>query len=275
MKEFVMGPNILFFDIDGTILTEDGTRMIPDSTRKAITQAKRNGHLTFINTGRVYLNVEPMIRDLGFDGYVCGCGTDIYYQEKELFHKTLSKELCCETVKWLRASHVSALFEASDLNAVDISLESNPMLEDLVAYFSESGRKMIGVEDEEFHFDKFTAWYPLHRDMKPLQDFLEQSFDCIDRGTVGTYGMWEVVPKGYSKATGMQYLLDYFQIPHQNSYAFGDSTNDLPMLEYAAHSVAMGDSAAVVRNAVEYVTKSIHEDGLAWAMRHYHLIMEI
>ena len=79
-----MDRSILFFDIDGTILTEDGTRAIPDSTRKALHMAKERGHLLFINTGRVFLNIENRIRDLGFDGYVCGCGTQILYREKEL-----------------------------------------------------------------------------------------------------------------------------------------------------------------------------------------------
>ena len=70
----------------------------------------------------------------------------------------------------------------------------------------------------------------------------------------------------------MKFLLDYFGIPHERSYAFGDSTNDLPMLNYAAHSVAMGGSAQVVCDAVEFVTRSIYEDGLEYAMQYFGLI---
>ena len=44
---------LIFFDIDGTIVTEarDG-RIIPDSTRTALRKLQQNGHLCFINTGR-------------------------------------------------------------------------------------------------------------------------------------------------------------------------------------------------------------------------------
>ena len=42
---------ILFFDIDGTLITEDGRRYFPDSARRALAQARANGHLVFINTG--------------------------------------------------------------------------------------------------------------------------------------------------------------------------------------------------------------------------------
>ena len=47
---------LIFFDIDGTIVTEarDG-RIIPDSTRTALRKLQQNGHLCFINTGRLIL----------------------------------------------------------------------------------------------------------------------------------------------------------------------------------------------------------------------------
>ena len=35
-----MERGILFFDIDGTILTDDGKRQIPESTRRALAAAK-------------------------------------------------------------------------------------------------------------------------------------------------------------------------------------------------------------------------------------------
>ena len=42
---------ILFFDIDGTILSEK-TRKIPESAVTALQLAKKAGHLLFINTGK-------------------------------------------------------------------------------------------------------------------------------------------------------------------------------------------------------------------------------
>lgn len=274
-----MERSILFFDIDGTILTEDGTRRIPDSTRQAISRAKERGHLTFINTGRVFLNIEPMIRALDFDGYVCGCGTNIYYQEKELFRNRISKELCRQTVLAARASKVEVLYEAAELNAVDVwnrdasaGEKENRKFRELIDYFSRDGRAIGRTEDADFHFDKFTFWYPLEQNIQSFLDFLQKYYDIIDRGQEEEYGMYEVVPKGFSKGTGVQYLLDHFQISRTNSYAFGDSTNDLAMLTDVAHGIAMGGSPAVVQEKVEFVTRSIDEDGLFYAMEHFHLI---
>ena len=48
---------LLFFDIDGTLVDDDGS--IPASTIQAIASAQKAGHLTFINTGRTWGNVDP------------------------------------------------------------------------------------------------------------------------------------------------------------------------------------------------------------------------
>ena len=69
---------LIFFDIDGTIIPED-TGVIPESTKEVIKKAKENGNLVFINTGRTFSGITQPIFDLEFNGYVCGCGTHIYF----------------------------------------------------------------------------------------------------------------------------------------------------------------------------------------------------
>lgn len=83
---------IAFFDIDGTLTSEiDGS--IPQSAITAIRKARANGNLMFLNTGRCIQNVEPRFKEVGFDGFVCGCGTDIYCDGKNLLHVTQSHEI--------------------------------------------------------------------------------------------------------------------------------------------------------------------------------------
>ena len=68
-RENKMKPNIIFFDIDGTLLSEK-TFTVPDSAKEAIIQAQDNGHLVFINTGRPILEIDDCIKELNFDGYI-------------------------------------------------------------------------------------------------------------------------------------------------------------------------------------------------------------
>ena len=52
-------------------------------------------------------------------------------------------------------------------------------------------------------------------------------------------------------------------MPAGRTAAFGDGNNDLEMLEWAAHSVAMGDGVAEIQDLADEVTFSVHEDGVA------------
>ena len=103
--------------------------------------------------------------------------------------------------------------------------------------------------------------------IKPKYLYITKDFDYIHRGE----GFYEIVPKGYSKATGMQCLCDYFKVGIEDCYAFGDSNNDLPMLSYVPHSIAMGESSEELKKQVEYVTTGVLEDGILNAMKYYGL----
>lgn len=88
-----MNKAALFFDVDGTLIDEQ-TKIVPESTLRALKQARKNGHLVFINTGRTSCNTLDSMKHIPVDGYVCGCGTEIIYQGNVLMHSTLTKEQC-------------------------------------------------------------------------------------------------------------------------------------------------------------------------------------
>ena len=81
-----------FFDIDGTVLSEI-TKEVPVSAINAMKAAQQAGHLLFINTGRTICSIPPEIRRLKFDGYLCGCGTYLTYQDEVLFQVQSKKSV--------------------------------------------------------------------------------------------------------------------------------------------------------------------------------------
>ena len=84
--------------------------------------------------------------------------------------------------------------------------------------------------------------------------------------------MWEIVPKGCSKATGIQRLMDYYNVPLEDCYAVGDSTNDLSMLEFVPNSIAMGNSMKEILPYCAYQTADLEDDGIEKALKHYGII---
>lgn len=259
---------LLFFDIDGTLITDDPKRILPDSTKEAIWLTREKGNMVFINTGRVFGNIEKFIQDAGFDGFVCGCGTYIRVQDKILLHKTLTKEKCDEIAMLSRKCRVFNLYEGAVTTGIDDTLPITGDLLELKNYFEQIRKvPLTRVEEEGFIFDKFAGWYDEESDLKTFKEYITKEFDYIHRGE----GFYEIVPKGYSKATGIQFLCDYFKVGKEDCYAFGDSNNDLPMLSYVPHSIAMGESNEELKKQVEYVTTGVLEDGIFNAMKHYGL----
>ena len=61
-------------------------------------------------------------------------------------------------------------------------------------------------------------------------------------------------------------------IPLDETYAIGDSVNDLEMLESVGHGIAMGNSMPPAKEIAEYVTSDISDDGVKNALKHYGLI---
>lgn len=263
-----MSRKMIFFDIDGTIAAE-GSHHIPKSTAEAIYLARANGHLTFINTGRTRFNIEPELEALGFDGYVCGCGTYIYVGDTCLLSHHVSHERALEIIWLLRDCYISALFEENSRSFFDQESPENKMRDNLIARF---GMKDIDVqmdiEDENLVFDKLVVWLNTRSDYRTFFAEIGKDFDIIDRGA----SMYEIVPKGFSKATGIQFLMDHFQIPAEDCYAVGDSTNDLSMLQFVPNSIAMGNSMKEILPYCAYQTADLEDDGIYKAMRHYGII---
>lgn len=269
-----MERKIAFFDIDGT-LTSEIDSSIPDSAVQAIRQARKNGHLMFINTGRCLFNLEERFREIGFDGYVCGCGTNIYCKENDALKELLYVKPSPEAITLIRDEsrkyHVDTLFESKKCVLYDNKRPFFTKAGKLqVSYFIKRGYDMtLDPDSEDFTFDKFVMWFENIDDLASFRKVSDLYFSCIDRGE----NFREFVPHGYSKATGIQAILDYYHLSLENAYAFGDSNNDLSMLSYVPHSIAMGNSSpASLFEQVTYVTTNSSENGIKNALEHFHFI---
>ena len=264
-----MKQKIIFFDIDGTLVPDGDSGTVPESTKEAIKKVRENGHLTFINTGRTFINVNPNIKELGFDGYLCGCGTYIYYHGQCLFKSTIPHPLCMEIIEMMRKCNVSGFYEENDFIFFDDTLPPHP---EIVKAKASYGRKVktlpMTMNDPNFTFDKVLAFVEDYSDGKTFKKYISSVLEYIDRGG----NMAEIIQKDYSKATAIAFICDYLGLSLDDCYVIGDSTNDLSMLQYVRHSIAMGNSTPSIVPYCEYQTTDILDDGIYNALCHYGLI---
>ena len=87
---------LLFFDIDGTILS-DRTYKIPESAIKAIKLAKDNGHKCFLCTGRSY-GMTKEVSNAGISDAVITNGMGVIMDDQPLILHSIPKQVVKKTL---------------------------------------------------------------------------------------------------------------------------------------------------------------------------------
>lgn len=264
-----MNRKLIFFDIDGTIIGWDG--YIPASAVQAIHSARKAGNLCVINTGRPYSHIDPLVKAIGFDGFVCSCGQHLVLNEEVIFHTGFDSELGREIIATARRCRMDTVYEAEHGIWFDVIHEDEPeMISATWVQFEQRGFDVHqSVDIPGFHFDKLCAFVREDSDTGQFLEFMEKHGSIIYREG----GMLEITRRGYSKESGLKQMIHRLGIRLEDCYAIGDSTNDLPMLRSVPHSIAMGNAPEEVKAAAEYVTASLHEDGIAAALAHFGLTL--
>ncbi|MGH3632422.1 MAG: HAD family hydrolase [Sciscionella sp.] len=82
-------------------------------------------------------------------------------------------------------------------------------------------------------------------------------------------GLVEISAAGVTKATGLQWVGRLLSVPATEVLAFGDMPNDLSMLRWAGHGVAMANSHPEVLSVADEITASNVEDGVAQVLERW------
>lgn len=258
----------LFFDIDGTLLSEVNGEF-PDSAIESLKEARKNGHKIFINTGRTICNIPPLLRRMEFDGYLCGCGTYILAGDEILFFSSVPYDDGIKYIDKLIECKIEGFFEGVDDIYLSNRVTRFERLESSRRYFGMRGLGLeTSIENKNFVYDKILIYTDGQSKKEEFFEYISPAFEVIDRGS----GVYECIQKGYSKATAIESMLNMLGMEKEQAYVFGDSSNDLSMFEYADHAIAMEEHDAVLDPYTEYVTKTVEEDGIRHALMHYGLI---
>ncbi len=251
-----MDKKICFFDIDGTLWDEKNR--IPESTIKAIHRLQENGHLAFINTGRTRSFVQdPNLLGIGFDGIVTGCGTMVEYNGKTVFYRKMTPEFAIKTVEHVKKHGFKPILEGKDYLYLDEEdFGGDPYGEKLK---KDCGERLLSIKDNwgKWEISKLSC-DTKKGDREACYAGLAPDFMLI----IHSEAVCELVPKGYSKGTGMETVCQILHMPMENSIAFGDSTNDLEMFKTAGTAVCMGNGSPDAKEAADLVTDSLFEDGI-------------
>jgi Cof subfamily protein (haloacid dehalogenase superfamily) len=254
------------FDLDGTVLRRD-LRISP-RTVAALERLRERGMRLVVATGRRFEGAREHAERLGFatlDPLICYGGSMVRRMNGEtLLHRTLQRGLGVEVLEWAaeRGLHARVFVDGRIIASPDstatlehlrrseepgLSVVDSPA--DWLRDGGEEPTKLVLVD----HPDDVEGWLEEARDAFRGRLFVTRSLPHYVEigGLEGT------------KASALQYLCGHWGVDPARVIAFGDADNDVDMLRFVGHGVAVGGMTDEVREAADAVAPPVHEDGVA------------
>lgn len=260
------GPELLVaLDIDGTLLGHDES--LSAEVADAVTALRDSGAHVILSTGRSVQAVTPVAAQLGLTtGWaVCSNGAVIVRLDPDADEGREITDVVTfdpgPTLELLRQEVPEGRFAVEDLGVGFKVSAPFPMGE-------------LTGEVTVVPFEELTQ-APATRVTLRAPELTSADFHrLVER--VGLHGVsyavgwtaWlDIAPDGVTKASALETLRGRLDLRREATIAMGDGGNDLEMLQWAAHGVAMGTAAGFVKDVADDVTDPVTEDGAAVVLR--------
>ena len=267
-----MNKKLIFLDIDGT-LTPAGSNYPPESAMKAIRKAQANGHLVFLCTGRNPGMLAPVLA-LGFEGAVSCAGGHVFAGDKVLYDCPMPKEQFETGMKLLKETGVFRTIESRTATWGDEDLG------DFLAQAGEGNSELVRwrkalAEQLNIRPMKEYDGSPIYKivfmcktmdQLRPAMDALEKDYNFVVQDVAAHNCLnGELINRQFDKGRGVKIVADAFGIGIEDTIGFGDSMNDLEMIETVGYSVCMDNGSPKLKEISDLVCPAVEADGLAWA----------
>lgn len=247
---------------------------------RAVKEAQAKGHLVFLCTGRNPAMLEPVLK-LGFDGAVAAAGGYVFMGDKVLFDCPMSAEQLETGMRLLKENGVFRTIEAKDATWGD---------EDLGDYLAGAGegnselvrwRKALAEELNILPMREYDG-RPVYKivfmcdraeQLEPARSALEKDFKFVVQELKAHSCLnGELINRSFDKGRGVRTVAEACGVPIEDTYGFGDSMNDLEMIETVGTSVCMANGSEKLKEMSDLVCPAVEDDGLEKAFRELGLI---
>lgn len=261
-----MNRKLIAIDLDGTLLNSE--KKVSNEAKVYLKKLKEEGHIIVLATGRILRSAIDVTNGAEFANYVVGStGGVIYDLEKKeiLYQNKISKE----NINEIYSAYNEDIdrIEMCDLDYYYIYSKNN--------HENSTYKRIINnIEDYlENKDDTIHIAIIVKNNFKKNYNNLKEKTNNLKislmRDSYSPKRWIEVSGLDVSKYNGIKYISDIEKIDNNNIIAFGDSLNDIDMLEKSAVSVAVSNAIEEVKEAAKYITKSYNEDGVIEFLKWY------
>ena len=265
-----MQKKLFFSDIDGTLLRSDGT--ISDTLADALRSLAASGHSLILTSGRPLHSImgvqEYLNQTLGLsfdDSFIIANNGALIYDcaaGKPVFEKTIPME------------DVDILQHAAQQLGIHIQTYTKDAIvcrqqSEEINYYRRriklpllTGEKFTDILSEE-PYKMLAISLSGIQQLLPLKDYIETSLPDRVQAIFSIDHYMELIHKDAGKGKALAYLCDYLSVPLKNSFAAGDSENDISMLRAAGCGYAMACGDDRVKSSADRITSlDCEHDGL-------------
>ena len=274
-----MNRKLIFLDIDGT-LTTPGSNTPPESAMKAVRLAREKGHKVFLCSGRNPGMMAPVLA-LGFDGAVAGAGGYVFAGEKVLFDCPMEREEFETGMRLLKENGVFRTIEARDRTWGDEDLgdflagagEGNSELMRWRKALAEQLNILPMGEYDGSPIYKIVFMCKEAKQLEPARQALEKNYNFVVQDVAAHSCLnGELINRKFDKGRGVRIIAEAFGAGIEDTIGFGDSMNDLEMIETVGTSVCMDNGSPALKEKSDIVCPAVEEDGLYKAFEQLGLI---
>ena len=270
-----MDIKLIFSDIDGTILTNEGK--VSRNTVETVRACREKGVEFVIASGRWYPAALKVVRDqLGIeDGYmiISNGGAVVRCDGTVLMEDGMSEAQARTVWEILEKEPVMVTcYVRGGIFRLRGQYLSKFRLPEKGGYFY--GGKYEIVDEDEAAFTAALSRLPYkieaYADDETLLPAIQKKLEAAGLQVNSSFPFnLEIMAPGTGKGAAVNWLTRHLGFTREQTMGFGDFTNDLPMLENVGWPVAVGNALDEVKAACRIIAPDCADDGVAKTIQKY------
>lgn len=256
---------MIVFDIDGTLLPFGVDELSP-RMKEMFEKLKQNGYINVLCSGRDIFTVGKQINNPYVDYFIGANGTFILdlKTNEYIFEKTIDYKDFVKFRKYAEDNKLAFSFVGNKWGYYNDLFNIDHW------FYRPFKDKFISEKEFESKEDKNYLITVSSKTPQALGDALAKFFEenNMDMWVLAVWaGGVFISAKGITKATGLKILGDLLNVTLDEMVAFGDSENDIEMLEEVGLGIAMGNGEDVTKDAAKEICLPVTEDGPYFKLR--------
>ena len=256
---------MIVIDLDGTLL--DSNKSISSKNIDYLKSLRKDGYIIVIATGRILDSAIYITKGAEFADYIISNTGSIIYDnklKKIIYKSSIDKDIL---------SKICALYDdnVDYIEMCDAHYYNRYTTKDNSIHIF--CQRINNLDDFIKNHDITAVEIKMNDKIEILYDYIVNNFNSLDVYIMQDSYLpdrWiQIINKDTNKYNSIKIISEIEKVNNNEIIAFGDSVNDLDMINNSGISVAMENAVVEVKNAATYITKSHDDNGVVYFLENY------